>query len=54
MTIAAPATCHHTDTLLMMASRWLEKMLTRVDDDHDDDEHEELRSRKSPPRKPVV
>src|ERR1700694_757440 len=26
-TAAAPATCHHTETLLMMASRWLEKML---------------------------
>ena len=25
---AAPNTCHHTETLLMMASRWLEKMLT--------------------------
>ena len=24
---AAPATCHHTDTLLMTARRWLEKML---------------------------
>src|SRR5664280_1658604 len=27
-TAAAPNTCHHTDTLLMMASRWLEKMFT--------------------------
>jgi hypothetical protein len=27
-TAAAPNTCHHTDTLLMTASRWLEKMLT--------------------------
>ncbi len=23
----APNTCHHTETLLSMASRWLEKML---------------------------
>ena len=28
MTAAAPATCHHTETLLMIASRWLEKMFT--------------------------
>ncbi len=28
MTAAAPNTCHHTDTLLTMASRWLEKMFT--------------------------
>ena len=28
MTIAAPTTCHHTETLFRMASRWLEKMLT--------------------------
>ena len=27
-TAAAPKTCHHTDTLLTMASSWLEKMLT--------------------------
>src|SRR3954468_7073853 len=27
ITAAAPATCHHTDTLLMIASRWDEKML---------------------------
>ena len=27
MTIAAPATCHHTETLLMTASRCDEKML---------------------------
>ena len=27
-TAAAPKTCHHTDTLLTMARRWLEKMLT--------------------------
>lgn len=27
MTAAAPKTCHHTETLLMIASRWLEKML---------------------------
>src|SRR6478735_9091694 len=26
----APTTCHHTETLLMSASRWLEKMLTTV------------------------
>ena len=25
--MAAPATCHHTETLLMIASRWLLKML---------------------------
>ena len=28
MTAAAPTTCHHTEMLLMIASRWLEKMLT--------------------------
>ncbi len=27
MTAAAPMTCHHTEMLLMTASRWLEKML---------------------------
>ena len=27
-TAAAPNTCHHTLTLLMIARRWLEKMLT--------------------------
>ena len=27
MTAAAPATCHHTETLLITASRWDEKML---------------------------
>ena len=27
ITAAAPATCHHTETLLMTASRWDEKML---------------------------
>ena len=27
ITAAAPATCHHTEMLLMTASRWLEKML---------------------------
>ncbi len=27
-TITEPATCHHTETLLMIASRWLLKMLT--------------------------
>src|SRR4051812_26133683 len=27
MTAAAPNTCHHTETLLITASRWLEKML---------------------------
>ena len=27
MTAAAPTTCHHTEMLLMTASRWLEKML---------------------------
>src|SRR6476620_2943214 len=28
MTAAAPTTCHHTEMLLMTASRWLEKMFT--------------------------
>ena len=27
ITVAAPATCHQTETLLITASRWLEKML---------------------------
>ena len=27
MTAAAPMTCHHTEMLLMTASKWLEKML---------------------------
>ena len=27
ITAAAPATCHHTEMLLITASRWLEKML---------------------------
>ena len=27
ITAAAPTTCHHTEMLLMTASRWLEKML---------------------------
>ena len=27
MTAVAPATCHHTEMLLMMANRWLEKIL---------------------------
>ena len=27
-TAAAPKTCHQTDMLFTMASRWLEKMLT--------------------------
>ena len=27
MTAVAPATCHHTEMLLITASRWLEKML---------------------------
>ena len=27
ITAAAPATCHHTEMLLMTANRWLEKML---------------------------
>src|SRR5690349_12257831 len=31
ITTAAPATCHHTEMLLMMASRWLEKMLMMAD-----------------------
>ena len=31
ITIAAPATCHHTDTLLMTASRCDEKMLMVAD-----------------------
>ena len=31
MTIAAPATCHHTETLLMTASRCDEKMLMVAD-----------------------
>ena len=26
ITIAAPATCHHTEMLLTTASRWLRKM----------------------------
>ena len=26
--MAAPSTCHQTEMLLKMASRWLEKMLT--------------------------
>ena len=26
---AAPITCHHTEVLLKIDSRWLEKMLTR-------------------------
>ena len=26
---SAPNTCHHTEVLLKIASRWLEKMLTR-------------------------
>ena len=28
ITIAAPATCHHTEMLLSTASRWLRKMFT--------------------------
>ena len=28
MMAAAPTTCHHTEMLLKMESRWLEKMLT--------------------------
>ena len=35
-TIDAPMTCHHTEMLLKIASRWLEKMLTReakIEDD---------------------
>ena len=31
MTAAAPATCHHTEMLLMTASRWDEKMLMVAD-----------------------
>src|SRR5262245_61481460 len=31
ITTAAPATCHHTETLLMMASRCAEKMLMIAD-----------------------
>ena len=27
ITAAAPATCHHTEMLFRIASRWLEKML---------------------------
>src|SRR6478736_3463388 len=30
MSTAAPTTCHHTDTLLSSARRWLEKMLISV------------------------
>ena len=40
---AAPNTCHQTETLLRMASRWLEKMLTTRGDDQDDQEVEEDR-----------
>ena len=36
MTAAAPATCHHTEMLLMTASRWDEKMLMMADDRQDD------------------
>jgi hypothetical protein len=27
-TVAAPATCHHTEMLFRIASSWLEKMFT--------------------------
>jgi hypothetical protein len=29
-TVAAPATCHHTEMLFRIASSWLEKMFTRA------------------------
>ena len=39
---AAPATCHHTETLFMIAIRWLLKMFSTdasAEHDHEDDEH---------------
>ena len=40
---AAPSTCHQTEMLLKMPSRWLEKMLTDGGDDEDGEEVEEDR-----------
>ena len=45
---AAPSTCHHTEMLLKMASRWLEKMLitaamTRIADEVEEDRVEVAR-----------
>ena len=41
MISAAPATCHHTEMLLMIASRWLQKMFSERGQHQDDDELDE-------------